>query len=83
MLKRFWSGEMTNARLASELREIKPGLILLRNNSSEVPFQDLLISDYHLVYQIPIIASSSTAPFPKNQKDNVAAEGSEALVNRH
>jgi hypothetical protein len=51
MLKRYWSGEMTTARLASELRDIKPGLILLRNDSRELPFQDLLISDYHLVYQ--------------------------------
>jgi hypothetical protein len=51
MLKRFWSGEMTNARLASELREIKPGLILLRNDGRERPFQDLIFSEYRLVYE--------------------------------
>jgi hypothetical protein len=29
MLKRLWSGDMTNDRIAAELREFKPGLILL------------------------------------------------------
>ncbi len=49
-LKRLWSGDTTNARIAEELRRFKPGLILLRNNSHETPFNDWLNSEYRLVY---------------------------------
>ena len=50
-LKRFWSGDMTNARLTQELTEIRPDLILLRNDTRELPFQELLDTDYRLVYE--------------------------------
>jgi hypothetical protein len=50
-VKRLWSGDMTNARLGDEMAQIKPGLILLRNDTREVPFQSLLDSDYRLVYE--------------------------------
>jgi len=36
-LKRFWSGDMTNARLAEELRTVKPGILLLGNTNQELP----------------------------------------------
>ena len=49
-LKRLWSGDMTNARIAEELRRFKPGVILLRNDAREKPFQALLNSEYRLVY---------------------------------
>lgn len=49
-LKRLWSGDMTNVRITEELRKFKPGLILLRNDSHERPFQALLNSEYQLVY---------------------------------
>jgi len=52
-LKRFWSGEMTNERLAAELEKYQPGLILLANDGRSVPFQRLLEADYHLVYFDP------------------------------
>jgi hypothetical protein len=50
MLKRFWSGEMTNARLTDELREYKPGLVLVHNDTRVYPFQEFLNTDYRLVY---------------------------------
>jgi hypothetical protein len=50
-LKRFWSGDMTNARVAAKLWEAKPELILLRNDTREVPFQDLFDAEYRMVYQ--------------------------------
>lgn len=50
MLKRLWSGEMTKARLAAEVRQYCPGLILLRTGTDRAPFQDFLHSDYRLVY---------------------------------
>jgi hypothetical protein len=50
-LKRFWSGEMTAARLGEELKQARPGLILLPNDSREVPYQDWLLNQYRLVYQ--------------------------------
>ena len=50
-LKRFWSGNMTNARIASEMWETKPEVILLRNDTREVPFQDLIDGEYRVVYQ--------------------------------
>ena len=50
-LKRLWSGDMTNARVAEELRTIKPEVILLRNDAREVPFQELIDAEYRVVYQ--------------------------------
>ena len=50
-LKRLWSGDMTNAKLATELTEIKPGVILAGNQTVELPYQELLQRDYRLVYQ--------------------------------
>jgi len=34
-LKRMWTGEMTNERVAAELESVKPGIILWRNDSKE------------------------------------------------
>jgi len=50
-LKRFWSGDMTNARVAEEMGTIKPEVILLRNDTRAVPFQELLDAEYRVVYQ--------------------------------
>jgi hypothetical protein len=50
-LKRLWSGDMTNARVAEEMKAIKPEVILLRNDAREVPFQELLDAQYRVVYQ--------------------------------
>ena len=51
MLKRLWSGEMTNAKINEEIEAIKPGLILLANDTRVMPFQQLLQTEYRLVYQ--------------------------------
>jgi hypothetical protein len=50
-LKRLWAGDMTNTRLAAEMSRFKPELIMLRNDTREVPFQDLLDGGYRLIYQ--------------------------------
>ena len=50
-LKRLWSGDLTNAKIAAELWEIKPGVILLGNGARALPFDDLLTAEYRLVYQ--------------------------------
>jgi len=50
-LKRLWSGDMTNARIAAEMGRIKPGLILLANDGREVPFEGLIQAEYRLIYQ--------------------------------
>jgi hypothetical protein len=50
-LKRFWTGEMSNARLVSELEANRPGLMLLGNDPGERCFQALLNGDYQLVYE--------------------------------
>jgi hypothetical protein len=50
-LKRFWSGDMTNARLAAELDGARPEVMLLKNDTRERPFQRLLQTEYRLVYQ--------------------------------
>jgi hypothetical protein len=50
-LKRLWSGDLSNAQIAAEIATIKPGLILLANDTREIPFQDSLDSEYRLVYQ--------------------------------
>lgn len=50
-LKRFWSGDLTNARLSAELSSIKPGLIMTVNDSRARPYTELLQSDYALVFE--------------------------------
>ena len=50
-LKRFWSGDLTNEKLADELAAIKPGVILTGNQVGELPYSALLQRDYRLVYQ--------------------------------
>ncbi len=50
-LKRFWSGDLTNAGLVAELRESKPGVVLLANDSRERPFEEWLHAEYMMVYQ--------------------------------
>ncbi|HEU5124829.1 MAG TPA: glycosyltransferase family 39 protein [Verrucomicrobiae bacterium] len=50
-LKRLWSGDMTNAKMAAELERIKPGIILVANSSQELPYQELLQNEYGLVFQ--------------------------------
>jgi len=50
-LKRFWSGEMTMARLTEELRSVQPGLLLLHNTPQELPIQDLIRTQYRLIYE--------------------------------
>jgi hypothetical protein len=70
MLKRFWSGEMSNDRLALEMEQYKPGLILLVNDTRVLPFQRLLDTDYALVYADPqfrLYANRSIAKKPYEQ----------------
>ncbi len=50
-LKRLWAGDMTHARLATEMARFKPEIILLANDTREVPFQDLLLTEYRLIYE--------------------------------
>jgi len=50
-LKRLWSGEMTNARIVEELRTSQPGVLLLKNQTQELPFSDWMNAEYRLVYQ--------------------------------
>jgi hypothetical protein len=50
-LKRFWSGDMTSARLVEELRMAQPGLVLLGNDTRDLPFGDWLAREYRMVYQ--------------------------------
>jgi len=50
-LKRLWSGEMTNDRIVEELRKYMPGVILLPNNTDEIPFRDLINKEYRLIYE--------------------------------
>jgi 4-amino-4-deoxy-L-arabinose transferase-like glycosyltransferase len=50
VLKRYWSGEMSNARLTKDLMSYKPELILLKNDSQPRPFRDLINTEYLLIY---------------------------------
>lgn len=50
-LKRLWAGDMTPVRLATEMARFKPEIILLGNATREVPFQDLLLTEYRLIYE--------------------------------
>jgi hypothetical protein len=49
-LKRLWAGDMNNAKITAELATTKPGLILLTIDTNGRPFQDLLNTEYQLVY---------------------------------
>ncbi len=51
VMKRFWSGELTNARIRDEIVRMKPELILLRNPSQPAPFDDHLVDAYRLVFE--------------------------------
>ncbi len=50
-LKRLWSGDISDAQIAAEMAAVKPGLILLANDTLVVPFQDSVDEDYRLVYR--------------------------------
>lgn len=50
-LKRFWAGDLTNQKLTDELGKASPGLILLLNDNRELPYKDLLQTQYSLVYE--------------------------------
>jgi hypothetical protein len=50
-LKRLWAGDMTNARIAEELYRVQPELMLLKNDTQERPFSELLNREYQLVYE--------------------------------
>jgi len=50
-LKRLWAGDMTNARIAAEMAEVKPEIILLKSTTTDTPFNDLLASEYRPVYE--------------------------------
>ncbi len=49
-LKRFWSGDMTNERIAADLWSLRPSIMLLVNDAHPRPFQDLLNREYRLIY---------------------------------
>jgi 4-amino-4-deoxy-L-arabinose transferase-like glycosyltransferase len=50
-LKRLWSGDMTNERIAADLWNIQPGLILMANTTRNPPFKELLDARYRLIYR--------------------------------
>jgi hypothetical protein len=50
-LKRFWAGEMTSARIGQEMQDLKPGIVLLRNDTHPTPFDGLIAREYRLVYE--------------------------------
>jgi len=50
-LKRLWSGNMTRSRIAEQLWETKPGVILLATGSSPVNFQELINAEYRIVFE--------------------------------
>ncbi len=52
-LKQMWTGEMSNARVVSELEAVKPGLVLVKNDGRDRPYQFLLNREYKLVYRDP------------------------------
>ncbi len=49
-LKRLWAGAIDNEGIAREMEKYEPGLILLKNDGSEMPFQELLNQRYRLTY---------------------------------
>ncbi len=50
-LKRLWSGDMTNEKIHNEMWSIKPGIILLQNENRQMPFNDLIATEYQPVYE--------------------------------
>jgi 4-amino-4-deoxy-L-arabinose transferase-like glycosyltransferase len=50
-LKRLWSGDMTNAKWAADIAAVKPGVILVANQTQILPYQDVLQAEYRLVYE--------------------------------
>ncbi len=42
---------MTTARLTEELQSVQPGLLLLNNTPQELPIQDLIRTNYRLIYE--------------------------------
>ncbi len=67
--KRYWSGEMTDARLTEDLVSSKPELILLKNDSKPRPFRDLINTEYLLIYMDAdnlLYVRKSIATFPKH-----------------
>ena len=50
-LKRLWSGDMTAGRIAAEMLNYKPGIILLANDGLETPVDALLSAEYRQVFQ--------------------------------
>lgn len=67
--KRYWSGEMTDARLTEDLVSSKPELILLKNDNKPRPFRDLLNNEYFLIYMDAdnlLYVRKSIATFPKH-----------------
>ncbi|HWY78407.1 MAG TPA: hypothetical protein VN281_22525 [Verrucomicrobiae bacterium] len=53
MLKRFWSGEMTNDKINAELMAVEPGMILLSTDTNLRPYSALIAAQYRMVYQDP------------------------------
>ena len=51
MLKRFWSGEMTNEKIDAELRAAEPGMLLLTTDTSLRPFAAFVATQYRMVYR--------------------------------
>jgi 4-amino-4-deoxy-L-arabinose transferase-like glycosyltransferase len=53
-LKRFWTGDMTNAELVRRMRALHPEIVLLTiTEGKQAPFQSVLDMDYRMVYQDP------------------------------
>jgi hypothetical protein len=50
-LKRLWSGQITAGRIAQEMQDIQPGIVLLRNDTHPRPFDGLIGREYRLVYE--------------------------------
>jgi hypothetical protein len=50
-LKRYWSGSLTDDRLAEVMAGTRPGLVLWRTGTTALPFDDLLHAEYRLIYE--------------------------------
>jgi hypothetical protein len=50
-LKRYWSGSLTDDRLAEVMAGTRPGLVLWRTGTAALPFDDLLHAEYRLIYE--------------------------------
>jgi hypothetical protein len=51
VLKRLWSGQMTNEKLVAELETTKPGIILLAQTTQQKAYYSLLQGEYRLIYE--------------------------------